>query len=104
MMFYMRLALRLGRSLDELLRTVSSAELTHWRAFDSLEPIGDWRMDLGFGVVASTIANANRSRDTDPFKPIDFMPLAEKPKEESLAEKIKRHLMNVSGHRAKRKG
>lgn len=99
----MRLALRLGRSLQELLATVTSAELTLWRAFDRLEPIGDWRHDLGFGVVASVVANANRSRDTEPFKPIDFMPLAERAPEETLAQKIRRGIMNASGHRAKAK-
>lgn len=65
-----------------------------WRAFDLREPIGDWRADLGHGIVASTLANINRSKGADPFKPSDFMPLAEKPKE-SLAKKLKAALMLV---------
>ena len=65
-----------------------------WMAFDRREPIGDWRNDLGFGVVASTLANINRKEGADPFVPMDFMPLAVKPKEKPvpLAQKIRAFL------------
>lgn len=100
----MRLALRLGRSLEELLATVSSQELTLWRAFDRMEPIGDWRHDLGYGVIASTIANANRSKDHKGYAPLDFMPLSEKPKPKSLAQQIREALRKLPGGKSKRKG
>ena len=95
MLFYLTLALRLGRSLQELLATVSSEELTLWRAYDTLQPIGDWRHDLGYGVIASTIANVNRGKNAEAFKPADFMPLQEKP-ELTLAQKIKEGLRKAS--------
>ena len=58
----------------ELLRRISSAELTEWIAFDQIDPIGDERADLNAGIVASTLANCNRGEATEPFKPADFMP------------------------------
>ena len=82
----MQLALRLGRSLRELFLTVSSEELTMWRAFDMREPIGDWRHDLGAGVVASTLVNVKRGKNTPAFAPVDFMPYAQRPKKNLAAD------------------
>ena len=44
-------------------------------AFAELEPFGRFPEDLGHGIVASTIANANRDSKShpDPFRPADFM-------------------------------
>lgn len=91
----MALALRLGRSLRELLETVSAEELTLWRAYDLKQPIGDWRHDLGHAVVASTVANVNRGKNSEAYKYADFMPLAEK-KPVSLSQKIKAGLMRAA--------
>lgn len=52
----------------------TSRELTEWAAFLQLEPHGEDRADLRAGIVASTIANANRKKGTRAFKPSDFMP------------------------------
>src|SRR5690554_1412819 len=63
----------------ELLRRMSSRELTEWMAFFSLEPWGaeveDWRA----GLIASTIANSYRDpkRRRKPYEPKDFMPKRE---------------------------
>lgn len=57
-------------------REVSSAEFVEWIAYDREHPIGDERMDLGFGIVASTIAKVHGNRR----EPRDFMPLVNKPK------------------------
>ena len=75
----MMLALRLGRTLQELGRDMTSEELTLWRAFDETEPLRDWRHDLGFGVVAATVANMSgktRASGSEDLVPRDFMPLA----------------------------
>jgi hypothetical protein len=79
-----------------LLETVSGEELALWQGFDQLHPIGDWRHDLGYGIIASTVANANRGRNVKPFEPFDFMPLAPKRKE-SLGQKIRDQLLKASG-------
>lgn len=63
-------------TVGELLARISSEELTEWMAFSDLEPFGDERADVRSGIVAATIANANRDpkRKREPFTPRDFMP------------------------------
>ena len=41
-MFYHVLALRLGRTVRELLASLSGQELTDWFAFNRISPLADW--------------------------------------------------------------
>lgn len=67
-------------TLAELGERMTAREFLAWQAFDAVEPIGGERLDLAAGIVAATIANANRdAKRTKPFKPADFMPLAPRP-------------------------
>ena len=70
------LARSLGRTLEELGHTCSAQEFGLWQAAYEAEPWGPFRTELAAGVVASTIANVNRGRDSEPFTPLDFMPYA----------------------------
>lgn len=65
----------MGMPVGELLRRISSRELTEWNAFANVEPIGDERQDIRFAVLASVIANAYRDaeRHPAPFEVIDFL-------------------------------
>jgi len=78
------LALALGMTVGELLRRMSSRELTEWMAFFSLEPWGTEVEDWRAGLIAATIANANRDpkKRRKPYEPQDFMPRYEKPQVE----------------------
>lgn len=76
---WFRLALKLGRTVDELQRSMSSAEFGEWIAYYSIEPFGDRMEDLRAGVVASVVANVNRGKDTPAFAPLDFVPWAQEP-------------------------
>ena len=69
------------------MQTISSEELTEWIAYHAISPIDDARGDLQAGIVASLIANVNRSEKTAAFKPMDFMPYIDRPevKEQSNA-------------------
>lgn len=58
----------------EVLEKHTSRELTEWAAFLQLEPQGEDRADLRAGIIASTIANANRKKGAKKYKPADFMP------------------------------
>lgn len=60
----------------ELLARTDSRELAEWMAYAQLEPFGEEREDLRAGIVASTIANANRDpkKRKKPFAPEDFIP------------------------------
>lgn len=45
-----------------------------WMILEQLEPFGERADYLRAGIIASTIANCNRSSDHPAFKPDDFMP------------------------------
>lgn len=66
-------------TVGELLSRMSSEELTEWMAYDQLEPIGAYRLDMVGGIISSILANQNRKRGTQPYKPQDFMPFLDKP-------------------------
>jgi hypothetical protein len=71
-----------------MLAEISSVQFAEWMAFSRLEPWGEDRADLRAGIVASTIANANRGKNAKPFKPDDFMPRFEPETEEEAAAKF----------------
>jgi hypothetical protein len=80
----MMLALRLGRTLDELRSSMSSQEFSLWTALYRDDQWGEARDDMRAGVVASTIANyagKMRSEHAEPAQPSDFMPSLAKPEE-----------------------
>lgn len=66
----------LGKTVGDLSEEISDAELQEWMVFYRLEPFGEERADLRAGIVAATIANANRGKRRQAFKPTDFMPYA----------------------------
>lgn len=71
-------------TVRELLARIDSRELSEWSAYFGLEPWGTEVEDWRAGLVASTIANANRDpkRQKKPYQPKDFMPQRVPPKEE----------------------
>ncbi|KCB48557.1 phage tail assembly protein T [Bordetella hinzii] len=54
----MVLALRLGRSLGEILEGVDTYEVSLWREFDRLSPLGDVRADILTAHLAATVARS----------------------------------------------
>ncbi len=48
--------------------------LTEWMLFYGLEPFGERRADLRAGIIAATVANANRSKRQRPYHAEQFMP------------------------------
>lgn len=71
------LALALGMTVREMLAKLDSKELSEWAAYYSIEPFGYFRSDLQSGVIASTVANCNRTKSSRSFSPLDFMPIGE---------------------------
>lgn len=61
-------------TVRQLLRSMDSAELTEWMAFDRIEPFGDPRADLRAGIVASSVANFSMVQLPRSMSPADFMP------------------------------
>lgn len=51
----MTLALRLGRTVGELLDGMTAAELLLWRAYDAESPLSDQRGDVHAALIASSV-------------------------------------------------
>jgi len=79
----------MGCTVKELLQKCDSLELAEWAAYNSLEPIGGKRGDLHAGIIASTIANVNRGKNTKAFSPADFMLVDREEKEEQTEDEMK---------------
>jgi hypothetical protein len=86
----MMLALKLGRTLEELGRSMSSYEFSLWCALYDIDQWGELRADERAGIISSTIANwagMMRSKESEPLVPRDFMPhLPRSPEAEAEAE------------------
>lgn len=83
--FIFRLALALGgMTVEELLRRISSSEISAWQAFDRLEPLPD--PNYSAGLIAASIHNAMGTRKK-PWSPADFMPVKSKRKAVNPAQK-----------------
>ena len=81
-----------ARMLGEL----KPSELGTWAALYEMEPWGEKRADMRAGIIASTLANVNRGKSSEPFSPSDFMPRFdrsdEKPKA-GIAARLKNFLL-----------
>lgn len=74
-LFAHRLALSVGRvDVRRMLSEISADDLMEWVAYNEIEPFGEARADLRAGIVASTIANVNRPKNSRALRPGDFMP------------------------------
>lgn len=61
---------------------VPTSEFYEWMILEKIEPFGEYGDYLRAGIIASTIANVNRGKDTKAFKPQDFMPKFEAEKQQ----------------------
>lgn len=71
------LALRMGRTIGELMETMSSQEFSIWIELFEEDQWGEAREDFRFGMVAATIANYAgkvRSDKAPQACAADFMP------------------------------
>ena len=77
-----RLALAMGKTLQELRSVLSYREFLDWCVYYEVEPWGEPRADLRAGIVASTIANyagKQRAEGRPPATPADFLPYLDRP-------------------------
>jgi hypothetical protein len=100
------LALQLGRTVEELDETISSAELTQWMAYAGIEPFGypmdNYRMGVPAAAIVGSIQNTipveKGKRRPKPPKASDFYP--SQPKAElQLTPEQKEHLRKKHGKR-----
>lgn len=58
----MTLALRLGKTLAELMETMSASELRQWLAYNAKSPIGDARADFHAASIVSAVYGAQGAK------------------------------------------
>ena len=73
-MFILRWARQLGRTPNELLAAVDSADITEAMAFERLEPSGSLHLESIMGRICATLANLHLREGSTPLTPADFMP------------------------------
>ncbi len=88
-MFLHRYALAIGWPVPVLRKIMTSADIAEAMAFERMEPIGEYREDLRAALIASTIANCNRSSKSKPFTLSDFMLEFGEKKEKTIDDDIK---------------
>lgn len=60
----MTLALRLGRTVGELLDSMTAAEFLLWKAYDAQSPLSDHRGDVQAALVASSVFQSQGGKVT----------------------------------------
>lgn len=89
-------------TLDEMLGRMSSAEFTQWTAFAELEPFGEEREDVRFGLLICAVLNLFRGKGKKPLRPEDVMPdyggdrARRKVRERKAAERDQRKMQRVA--------
>lgn len=68
------LAMKLHKTVRELLATTDAQELAEWKIINRYHPIDDGREDARFALVCSTLANCHRGKGQQAFTVKDFMP------------------------------
>lgn len=85
----MMLALKLGRTLEELGRTMTSHEFSLWVELYLENQWGEMFAYERAGIIASTVANyagMMRPKSAEPARPSDFMPMKPKGAEQEEVE------------------
>lgn len=82
--------------------------MAEWQAYDSLDPIGEWRADFRIASLQAFIQNIMPKKNSSkkPAVPLDFMPdwsgeIYREPEQMSV-EQIKSELMNLAKAQNKR--
>lgn len=96
----MRLALKLGKTLQELYESMSAYEFSLWAAEYARNPWGEERDDYRAGVIASAVVNISgkmikRGSET---KPKDFMPFQKQPEDEEFVNVDPAVFLKSMGH------
>lgn len=71
-----KLASHLGKTVGELERTLTVAEFVEWVAYDEIDPIGGYRTDLGFALLAYMRAG-DKDKSVHDFLIVDPNPMTD---------------------------
>jgi hypothetical protein len=80
---------------DELRDRITVEEFQQWFILERIEPFGEYGEWMRAGVIASTMANIHRGKDTPAFAPTDFMPETFRPKKVETPRTMKEKWMAI---------
>ena len=83
-MFVFQLAVKLGRTVRELLKSIDSRELSEWQAYNSIDPFVEDRADRRQAISSRLLAVGLLKKQfctTD-----EFLPIQRPPKEMSIKQ------------------
>lgn len=84
----MRLAMALGRTVDELLDEVSSRELSEYAALRHLELLPNERVELLLATLIAVTINVHRDPEKgEPVEALDFLPWLQDDDDDETDEK-----------------
>jgi hypothetical protein len=89
------------------LQQLTSEQLSEWEAYDTMDPIGEWRDDFRMAFLASLIVNSARAihgkKGTKMSTPADFMPKWDKDAVKEVktqsAEEMKQILLSLGSRK-----
>lgn len=70
----------MGKTVGELEQLLTLSELAEWRAYDVIDPIGGYRTDLGFALLAYMQAG-DKDKSVQDFLIIDPCPMTDEERE-----------------------
>lgn len=96
----MQLALKMGRTIQDLYESMSAYEFSLWAAEYARNPWGEERQDYRAGIVASTVANMSGKtlKRGNESKPRDFMPFQTKTEDEEFINVDPATFLKSVGH------
>ena len=83
------MAQKLGKTVGEILRTMTQAELLMWDIYYSV-PKEEEKLSLQVAQLTSVLANVNGNKTTTKDFILDFSQEKEEIKKESIEEKVKK--------------
>ena len=86
----------MGRTVEELLASISSAELAEWMAYYTVCPFGEERADFRQAITSMILANQWRGKNSKPAKLAQFMPFQIKPKRKQTQADMKNRMTLLS--------
>lgn len=91
----------LGKTREEMLAGMSSAEYSGWLAFNSLEPIGERRADLRAGSIVSAIFKSNWASKSKKPPTVAECTFQFEPPQQQPVSAMKRILDNITKRKRK---
>lgn len=85
-MFAFKLASHLGKSIDEIL-SMPMDTFRLWQAYNEIDPIGGYRLDLNFAMLAYLQAG-DKDKSLNDFMVIDPNPITDDEREEYQKEQL----------------